>query len=80
MPDVAVVVVIPELAKSKGFTNTLLCFLLYLIVTVVEIPGSTSRNTVSPWLNPWVAEVETVTTFFSKSPVTTSLYTVLKLW
>ena len=48
MPDVAVVVVTPDVAKSKGFTNTLLCFLLYLIVTVVEIPGSISTNTVSP--------------------------------
>ena len=63
-------VFIPDAVKSKVLATSFLFALLYLIGTVVVIPASTVKKTLSLWPKPWLLAVETVIWFFSKEPLT----------
>ena len=73
-------VTIPAATKFKGLNTAFRLSLLYLTVTVVEIPDFAFIKTVSFVESPCVPDPTTVTRFFSSSPLTTSGNLVLKLW
>ena len=75
----AVVSTLPA-TNDLGSNTILLLKSLYLTVTVVPIPGWTSRVTLSLNFNPCVEAVATVTVFLWPSALTTLFLTVLKLW